>query len=376
MRVKKLMKTLALVLALSLMVSGMPTYAAPKSGFTSSYSNKSWWGSFWDKLFGNDSKEESVEEPTNESTEESVQEPVEEPTDETELTLVEDESTVENGEMLRASTYALARTSDTETIAETTNKVKYFPVTMYDYDASTINAATDALDNDLTVREGIYFSNGGTEVPFTKSSYINVEYMVEDQNAVIEDGTYLIYCTDTSYYMKNEVNENSYWKTTVLNGTTANDIANATEWTFTRQEDGTYAIQDSTGAYLTITGNNAATMSTEENTVSILVSDADTFTVQLYDDAGNGNGYLNSLGGTYYNSGYFGGYSSGSSFLIREIAGNNTFTITANDSIVSLTNIKVTGNHEFVIVEDENIDVNGDENVDDDVNADSVEGEE
>lgn len=73
---------------------------------------------------------------------------------------VEDETTVENGEMLRASTYEQTTVSAGNKAAQETMTLKYFPVTMYDYEERTINQATDRLDRDLTIREGIYFSNG------------------------------------------------------------------------------------------------------------------------------------------------------------------------------------------------------------------------
>ena len=38
-----------------------------------------------------------------------------------------------------------------------------------------------------------------------------------------------------------------------------------------------------------------------------------------------------------------------------------TYTISATDKIVSLTNLKVTGNYEFVLIEDTNDDVDGSE---------------
>lgn len=52
---------------------------------------------------------------------------------------------------------------DTEETSVSTPTLRYFPVTMYDYEETTINQATDRLDSDLTVREGIYFSDGSLE---------------------------------------------------------------------------------------------------------------------------------------------------------------------------------------------------------------------
>ena len=74
-------------------------------------------------------------------------------TDATEMIVVENAETAVSPKLLRAATYE-AKNAETGTI------VKYFSVTMYDYDETTINAATDALDNDHTVREGLYFSGG------------------------------------------------------------------------------------------------------------------------------------------------------------------------------------------------------------------------
>lgn len=96
-----------------------------------------------------------------------VPEPTE-PTDSTEpsqssgMKLEEDASTVTSGDMLRASTYAL--TNGTSTQANETTTLKYFNVTLFDYDTDTINNATHAADlaanSALTEWKGIYFNNG------------------------------------------------------------------------------------------------------------------------------------------------------------------------------------------------------------------------
>ena len=74
------------------------------------------------------------------------------------MTLVEGVSTVDNGELLRAETYALTR--DT---AAATNEVKYFPVTMYNYNQDTMRAATNQAEVEAGLGDkwnGIYFSGG------------------------------------------------------------------------------------------------------------------------------------------------------------------------------------------------------------------------
>lgn len=118
------------------------------------------------------------------------------------LTLIEDETTVEEGTELRASTYSLSNASTYAANDSTT--LKYFPVTMYNYDTTTINNATHQVevDNGLgNTWNGIYFNDGnpsaerytystGGEVSYTSTTvnysnnnnyntYINSDYYVD-----------------------------------------------------------------------------------------------------------------------------------------------------------------------------------------------------
>lgn len=97
----------------------------------------------------------------NEEEEEIPEEPSDESTTSVELTVVEDESTVVNANMLRASTFTM-RNSGVDALAEST--VKYFPITLFDYDAATINDATHALEAATAQTNGywngMYFNNG------------------------------------------------------------------------------------------------------------------------------------------------------------------------------------------------------------------------
>lgn len=93
-----------------------------------------------------------------------LMEELEEP-DEPGLKLVDDASTVNRGDMLRASTYTLTSVNDgISTQAATTKTLKYFDVTLFDYDTATINNATHAADlaenPSLTQWNGLYFNNG------------------------------------------------------------------------------------------------------------------------------------------------------------------------------------------------------------------------
>lgn len=154
---KKRMKVLALMTAMTLTFSSIPVNAAPQNdtSYSSVLSLKNWWGDFWDKVTGKGDNGTSKEEVPA-----------------LDLELVEDETTVENGDMLRASTYA----TDISKAAD----MKYFPVTMYNYDAKTINAATHqkevAANPNLTKWDGIYFNNGAPgEEGFTYTKPENVE---------------------------------------------------------------------------------------------------------------------------------------------------------------------------------------------------------
>lgn len=204
---KKGMRILALSMALALTITYMPVNAAPKgsTSYSSSSSLKSWWGSIWDKITG---KEDDSSADTK----------VEDGTD---LTLVEDESTVEEGTELRASTYALA--DDGISAQAETTTLKYFPVTMYDYDTTTINNATHQAEVDaalagsgigsLTQWNGIYFSGGnpaaesytystGGEVSYTYSS-ITVNYSDRNNYSTYTNGSYYVKVNNNYYVVTN-----------------------------------------------------------------------------------------------------------------------------------------------------------------------------
>lgn len=251
-------------------------------------------GSIWDKWFGGS---EEVTEPTEPAdSEEAV------------LTLVEDASTVENGELLRASTYTLttadedssaantasvnaysvsAAADDTDAAADATT-VKYFPVTMYDYDQSIINAATDALDDALTVREGFYFSGGSPE--YTKEATTDWSAFVAGQ-----------------YYIQNiRAAENGVgsWLYSVADDTSIRGTANredATLWTLV-VEDGSYYLM-SGGKYLVVGTDGNSDGLTETKTA-----------ITLSTFSGNSNGVQLSQNGYYLcqwgsnDSIYYGGY--------------------------------------------------------------------
>ena len=117
------------------------------------------------------------------------------------LTLVTDSTTVENGDMLRASTYELTTAQVTDA---TTATLKYFPVTLYNYETDVINAATHeselASGAALTQWEGIYFSDGAPAAEsyrqVTPVSHTDLTW------AQVQNGTYY---ADTNCTTKAEV---------------------------------------------------------------------------------------------------------------------------------------------------------------------------
>lgn len=114
------------------------------------------------------------------------------PEEDTTLTLVEDETTVENGELLRASTYALTGADAGAAPLADDTILKYFPVTMYNYDKTTINNATHQVEVDKGLGNtwnGIYFNDGNPEA----ESYTYTTPAGEHRNltwAQVQAGTY------------------------------------------------------------------------------------------------------------------------------------------------------------------------------------------
>lgn len=147
-------RLLTFVLALCLCTTMVtPAFAAGgrhSSSSGSRWSFSSWWNGWWNR--GDDNTSNSDKSDTS---------------SEPELKLVEDQSTVAEGTELRASTYAVE--SDDDAAANGTTDVKYFPVTMYNYDTAKINTATHNAEaaqankenkDSIDTWEGIYFSSG------------------------------------------------------------------------------------------------------------------------------------------------------------------------------------------------------------------------
>lgn len=143
----KFKRVLALALVLCLTLSLMTTASAARAGQSS---GPSW--SLSQLIQKIKDKTQSTETQPSEDTGS---------TSSGTMTLLEDESTVTEGTELRASTYNL--TNDNVSLLADTTTLKYFPVTLYNYDKTTINNATHQVevDNGLgNTWNGIYFNDG------------------------------------------------------------------------------------------------------------------------------------------------------------------------------------------------------------------------
>ena len=206
---KRLLSVL-LAVCVCMSLTAPVSVAAPRGGagghFTSIWDRGH--SSFWDWLFGR---------RDDQDTSKPEQEPDPKPSrpsggtssakdDGVALTLVEDATTVQAGTALRASTYAVQAADGT-----TTGTVKYFPVTLYNYDERYNSAmhqmevdAAAAAGTTLTKWNGIYFGGNGhganvlsSEAYVYGDDYTKVN-TVYCSDMATEDGTGL----STDYYTK------------------------------------------------------------------------------------------------------------------------------------------------------------------------------
>lgn len=142
-------KLFAFALALCLCTT-MVTPAFAASGRYNSSGNRWSFSNWWNNRWNHDDDNTSDSNKSDSS--------------ETKLKLVEDQSTVAEGTELRASTYEVENTD----AASNASTIKYFPVTMYNYDTKTINKATHNAEaakayedhKDIDTWKGLYFSSG------------------------------------------------------------------------------------------------------------------------------------------------------------------------------------------------------------------------
>lgn len=201
-------RKLAAVLLVVCLSVGMVTPASAAGLFSSGRSSSllgsltDRWNNLWNSIFGGAQEEEPAEDAGNTETESG------------DLTLVEDETTVTEGTDLRASTYSL------ELLAGREEDLKYFPVTLYNYDTTGVNNATHQLEVDTGLKdewEGIYFSKGnpgavndhGAETDISKTySYTDPNGKETYKKNTVYYDRYSSYSqyTNGNYYYKNDSN--------------------------------------------------------------------------------------------------------------------------------------------------------------------------
>ena len=192
------------------------------------------------------------------------------------LTAVENASNAENGGLLRASTFALTRESTGEQTI-----VKYFPVTVFNYD-DRINVATAELDPGTGDMQGLYFSNGSPvaktvmnigEMPAGRYYIQNIRasenrtdgacwlqahaekkiYAVTQANASI----WTLEVENGSYYLKTQINGVDYYMVVGTDGNSDGYTTTKTPITISAYSHNAQGVQLSqNGHYLCQWGGN------------------------------------------------------------------------------------------------------------------------
>ena len=193
-----LTRILVLVLVVAMLT---PTTLAAGSGFGLS----SWFQGVWDRFVG-------WFQPVQPEVPEEPEVPA------AELTVVESPDTVDNGDALRASTYALGDTA--APLADGTTK--YFPVTLFDYEADEINAVTHAMEYEanpyLDEWSGLYFNDGNPQpTAYTYSQnggYVGDTLVTYNRNGIYSDyenSGYYYPDGNGNYYEVTDISCERYW---------------------------------------------------------------------------------------------------------------------------------------------------------------------
>ena len=234
-------KLFAFALALCLCTT-MVTPAFAASGRYNSSGNRWSFSNWWNNRWNHDDDNTSDSNKSDSS--------------ETKLKLVEDQSTVAEGTELRASTYEVENTD----AASNASTIKYFPVTMYNYDTNTINTATHnaeaakASENgqrSIDTWNGLYFSSGNP-VKGANDKDIHCKYN-HSQYLGNNTGT----AGKKSYSTENYANWNR-WSGNISGYTGGNyiysglvekSLDNSNNIVFTKTEPGLFHSDDTTNNY-------------------------------------------------------------------------------------------------------------------------------
>lgn len=229
-------KLFAFALALCLCTT-MVTPAFAASGRYNSSGNRWSFSNWWNNRWNHDDDNTSDSNKSDSS--------------ETKLKLVEDQSTVAEGTELRASTYEVENTD----AASNASTIKYFPVTMYNYDTNTINTATHNAEaakasengqNSISSWDGMYFS-GGNPIIDKNNKYNTSAYLGDNTGTAGKK----------SYSTENYANWNR-WSGNISGYTCGNyiysglvekSLDNSNNIVFTKTEPGLFRSNDTTNNY-------------------------------------------------------------------------------------------------------------------------------
>lgn len=230
-------KLFAFALALCLCTT-MVTPAFAASGRYNSSGNRWSFSNWWNNRWNHDDDNTSDSNKSDSS--------------ETKLKLVEDQSTVAEGTELRASTYKVENTD----AASNASTIKYFPVTMYNYDTKKINEATHnaeaakayASNKNIDTWNGLYFSGGNPIIGKDNSKYNQSKYLGD--NAGTAGGRE--YSTETyakwNYWGANVKNA-GYTGNYICSGLVEKSLDKSNNIVFTNTEPGLFRSDDTTNNY-------------------------------------------------------------------------------------------------------------------------------
>ena len=227
-------KLFAFALALCLCTT-MVTPAFAASGRYNSSGNRWSFSNWWNNRWNHDDDNTSDSNKSDSS--------------ETKLKLVEDQSTVAEGTELRASTYKVENTD----AASNASTIKYFPVTMYNYDTKTINKATHdaeaakayASNKDIDTWNGLYFSGGNPIIGKDNSKYNQSKYLGNNTGTAsgktYRTSTYAIW----NYWGGNVGYTGNY----IYSGLVEKNLDKRNNIVFTKTEPGLFRSDDTTNNY-------------------------------------------------------------------------------------------------------------------------------
>lgn len=241
-------KLFAFALALCLCTT-MVTPAFAASGRYNSSGNRWSFSNWWNNRWNHDDDNTSDSNKSDSS--------------ETKLKLVEDQSTVAEGTELRASTYEVENTD----AASNASTIKYFPVTMYNYDTATINKATHNAEaakayknnqSSISSWDGMYFSSGNPVKGVTQGKdadndsiyrkYNHSEYLGNNTGTAGEN----TYHTETYAkwnYWGADVKNADYTGNYICSGLVEKELDKSNNIVFTKTEPGLFCSDDTTNSY-------------------------------------------------------------------------------------------------------------------------------